>query len=266
MIEFLLNNEATIRLSVFVAVFATMAVWEILSPRRPLVEGRGARWITNWSLVVIDAFAVRLLVPVLAVAWAHSASERDLGLLNFLELPFWIEFVVAIVLLDMLIYWQHVASHKIPLLWRVHRVHHADRDIDVTTGARFHPVEIVLSMFFKLVCIALIGPSAVAVMIFEVMLNASAMFNHSNVKLGSNLDRFIRRVIVTPDMHRVHHSVVQRETDSNFGFFLSAWDRLFGSYIDQPNQGHHDMSIGLKSHQNKSPNKLAWALLFPFKN
>lgn len=265
MVEATLQNEPAIRLAVFVTVFATMAIWELLAPRRQLTVNRGGRWLTNLALVIVDAIAVRLLVPVLAVSWAQTLTEKSWGLFNWLELPFWFEFILAIALLDMLIYWQHVASHKINVLWRFHKVHHVDRDIDVTTGARFHPVEIVLSMFYKLLCISILGPMAFAVLVFEVLLNASAMFNHSNVNLSPTLDRILRTLVVTPDMHRVHHSVLRNETDSNFGFFLSVWDKCFGSYITQPTNGHEGMTIGLALQQNTNPNRLFWALAFPFK-
>ena len=262
--EFIQQYESTIRLSVFLGVFSLMALWEVFAPRKQLVIGRGSRWLTNWALVVIDSVAVRILVPVLAVAWAEQVALKGWGLFNLISMPGWLEFILAIIVLDMLIYWQHVASHYIPLLWHIHKVHHADRDIDVTTGARFHPIEIVVSMFFKLFCILVLGPAAIAVFVFEVLLNASAMFNHSNIKLPKNLDTQIRKVIVTPDMHRVHHSVIEHETNSNYGFFLSIWDRLFKSYIDQPSAGHDEMIIGLKSLQSSEPSNLWWTIKAPF--
>ena len=209
--------------------------------------------------------AALFAVPVLAVAMAEIAAARGWGLLNLVDLPLWLEFVIAVAVLDMLIYAQHVATHKTPILWRLHQVHHADRDIDVTTGARFHPVEIVLSMGYKLLCVIALGPSALAVFVFEVLLNASAMFNHANVRLPLSVDRVMRSVIVTPDMHRVHHSIVRNETDSNYGFFLSIWDRLFGTYIAQPRDGHDGMTIGLKEYQTPKPANLFWCLWLPFR-
>ncbi len=264
MTDFIQNNQATIRLSVFIGVFALMALLEFIIPKKPRVLPRAGRWFTNWSLVIIDSVALRVLVPVFAVAAAQWVNDNGWGVLTLVELPFWLECVAAIVLLDMLIYWQHVASHHVPLLWRFHKVHHADRDIDVTTGARFHPVEIVLSMLYKLLCISLLGAPALAVFIFEVLLNASAMFNHSNICLSKKSDAIIRRFIVTPDMHRVHHSIVVNETNSNYGFFLPVWDRLFGSYIAQPHHGHDQMVIGLQEYQDSQPASLLWSLKAPF--
>ncbi|MDY7098154.1 MAG: sterol desaturase family protein, partial [Pseudomonadota bacterium] len=190
---------------------------------------------------------------------------RGWGLLNLVALPFWVEVLIAIVLLDFAVWAQHVASHKIPILWRFHKVHHADRDIDVTTGARFHPVEILLSMLYKLACVIVLGPAAVAVFLFEVILNASAMFNHSNVRLPARFDALLRSLIVTPDMHRVHHSAIQRETDSNYGFFLSLWDKVFGVHIAQPELGHDRMVIGLDEYQDDAPSSLRWSLAEPFR-
>ncbi len=264
--NFFQENEATIRLSVFIGVFTLMALLEVFAPRKERVMPRMQRWVTNWSLVVIDSIAVRLLIPTVAVAFAQLASSKGWGVFGWLDWPVWLEIVLAVILLDMLIYWQHVASHHFPLLWRMHKVHHADRDIDVTTGARFHPLEILLSMAYKLLCILLLGPATVAVFLFEVILNASAMFNHSNVRLPLVLDRWVRRFIVTPDMHRVHHSVLVNETNSNYGFFLSVWDRVFNSYIDQPERGHDDMRIGLGEHQDSRPASLWWSLKAPFFN
>ncbi len=266
MVSFIQHHEALIRLSVFLGVFATMALLEVVFPKKQLAVGRGRRWLTNWGLVIVNSVTVRFLTPVLAVTWATTVAGNDWGVLNWLGLPFWLEVIIGVVVLDMLIYWQHVASHHFPLLWRMHKIHHADRDIDVTTGARFHPLEIVLSMFYKLLCIALLGPAAMAVFLFEVILNASAMFNHSNVRLTPLMDSYMRAFIVTPDMHRVHHSVRINETNSNYGFFLSLWDKLFGSYIAQPADGHESMQIGLKEYQNDQPTSLWWSLQEPFRN
>ena len=243
--EFLVSNEPAVRLSVFFGVLVAMALLEALLPKKKRSMPRLQRWVTNLSLVVIDSVVLRLVTPVLAVGVASWALTNNIGLLNWLRLPVVAEFVVAFLLLDMLIYFQHVISHKLPVLWRFHKVHHTDRDIDVTTGVRFHPIEIVLSMLYKLACVALIGPSVVAVIVFEIALNASAMFNHSNLSLTKPLDRFLRIFVVTPDFHRVHHSAIRSETDSNYGFFLSVWDRLFGTYIDQPQETHEGMVIGL---------------------
>ncbi|MEN8833304.1 sterol desaturase family protein [Pacificibacter sp.] len=245
MTDFFLINEPTLRLAVFLGVLVAMALWELWSPRRRIEVPRLIRWSNNLALVVIDTLVVRLLFPVAAVALALVMSERGWGLFNLLEWAVWVEVVICVVLLDFAIYLQHVVFHHVPVLWRLHRMHHADVAIDVTTGLRFHPLEIVLSMAFKLVLVVLLGPPAIAVLIFEVVLNASAMFNHSNIRLPKRVDAVVRLFIVTPDMHRVHHSVVPRETNSNYGFNVPWWDRLLGTYIAQPKAGHDEMQIGL---------------------
>ncbi len=262
--SFIQDNEDLIRLSVFFGTFVAMALWEVLSPRTKRVLPRMRRWCVNWALVIIDSLTLRLLVPVLAVGVAGCVADAGWGILNWVVLPTSLKVILAVVVLDMLIYWQHVASHRFAVLWRFHRVHHADRDIDVTTGARFHPVEILLSMVYKFACIALLGAPAMAVFLFEVLLNASAMFNHSNVTIERKTDQMIRKLIVTPDMHRVHHSIEEKETNSNYGFFLSVWDRLFRTYIDQPKGGHEGMTIGLREFQSDEPSSLRWSLLSPF--
>lgn len=262
--SFLDQYEATIRLSAFAGIFLTMALLEIALPRKKRVLGRGKRWFTNISLVIVDTLALRLVMPILAVGMADYAAGRGWGLLALIDLPLWAEIIIAFLLLDMLIYAQHIAFHKIPILWRFHKVHHADRDLDVTSGARFHPVESVISMAYKLVCIALIGPAAVAVFLFEAVLNAASMFNHANVRLPLKLDRAVRLFIVTPDMHRVHHSIIERETNSNYSFFLTLWDRMFRTYTAQPEKGHDGMTIGLPEYQDSKPAHLIWSLLVPF--
>ena len=262
--EFLEANEGAVRLCVFIGVFALMAGLETLFPRKERALPRFRRWLTNSLLVVVDTVALRVLVPVLAAGMAAIAARHGWGLFNLLGAPLWVEIALAVALLDLSVYAQHVATHKIPILWRLHKVHHADRDIDVTTGVRFHPVEIVLSMAYKLVVVIVLGPAVVAVILFEVILNASAMFNHANVKLPLGLDRALRMGIVTPDMHRVHHSVLRKETDANYGFFLSIWDRLFGTYIAQPESGHDGVTIGLPDYQTDKPGELLWSLALPF--
>lgn len=257
-------SEGTIRLTAFAGVLGVMALAEAAFPRRVRTQKRSMRWFTNGALVAIDAIVLRLIFPVLAVGVAIWATAQGWGLLNVIDLPIWLEIVLAILLLDMAVYTQHVASHKIPFLWRIHKVHHADRDIDVTTGARFHPIEIVLSMAYKMAVVVALGPAALAVFLFEVILNASAMFNHSNVKLPLGLDKLMRLAVVTPDMHRVHHSIVRRETDRNYGFFLTWWDRAFGTYQSQPEHGHDGVTIGLAEHQDEAPNSLWWSLKLPF--
>ena len=217
-------DENVVRLSVFLGVLCLCAIIEAVLPRKHRVHKRSQRWIVNIGLIIVDSVTVRLMGQLTALSAAVYASAQGWGLFNTIQLPLWLEIVLAILLLDMAIYVQHVASHKLPILWRFHRVHHADRDIDVTTGTRFHPIEIVFSMIYKCLVVILFGPAALAVVLFEIILNASAMFNHANIKLPLTIDRYVRLLIVTPDMHRVHHSVIPQETDSNYGFFLSVWD------------------------------------------
>lgn len=262
--SFLDQYETIIRLSTFAGIFLIMAVLEIAMPRKQRVLARGARWFTNISLVIVNTLALRLVMPILAVGMADYAANQGWGLLALIDLPIWVEIIVAFLLLDMLIYAQHIAFHKVPVLWRFHKVHHADRDLDVTSGARFHPVEAIISMAYKLLCIALIGPASLAVFLFEVVLNAASMFNHANVRLPLGMDRALRLFIVTPDMHRVHHSVIERETNSNYSFFLTIWDRMFRTYMAQPEKGHDGMTIGLSEYQDSKPANLFWSLLVPF--
>ncbi len=245
MSNFLLAHEPAIRLAFFGGTLAGMAALEALAPRRRRAVSRWARWPGNLGIVVLNTFALRLTFPVAAVGLAVLAEARGWGLLNNLTLPGWTRFVVALVLLDLAIYLQHVMFHAVPALWRLHRMHHADLDFDVTTGARFHPVEILLSMGLKLAVVAALGTPPVAVLVFEVALNATAMFNHANLRLPESVDRVLRWIVVTPDMHRVHHSAVAQETNSNFGFNLPWWDRLLGTYRPQPAAGHDGMTIGL---------------------
>ncbi|NBN65790.1 sterol desaturase family protein [Pannonibacter tanglangensis] len=242
---FLLEHEQTLRLGAFLGVLVLMAGWELAAPARRLEVPRLLRWSNNLALVVVDTLLVRLAFPVLAVGLALKAEAGGWGLFHALEIPVWLAVVLGVILLDLVIYLQHVLFHFVPGLWRLHRVHHADLDIDVTTGLRFHPVEILLSMGLKLAAVAALGAPALAVLLFEVLLNACAMFNHSNIRLPASVDRVLRLVLVTPDMHRVHHSVIPRETNSNFGFSLSWWDRLLGTYIAQPAEGHEGMRIGV---------------------
>lgn len=258
------DYESAVRLIIFVAVFVIMACAEAWLPRRRRIMDRTSRWLTNGALVIIDTIAVRVFVPVLAVGAANVASTGGWGAFALLGLPYWAEVVLAVIVLDLIIYVQHVVTHKVPMLWALHKVHHADRDFDVTTGVRFHPVEILLSMMLKVACIFALGLPALGVFLFEVLLNATAMFNHANLRLPKAVDRIVRLVLVTPDMHRVHHSVHNSETDSNFGFCLPFWDRLFGTYIDQPKDGHVEMTIGLAQYQDRRPVTLQWSLLAPF--
>ncbi len=265
MTDFVLANEVSIRLSFFFGIFALMAVWELIAPRRALTVSKTLRWVNNLGLVFLNSFIVRLLFPAAAVGMAAFAHEQGWGLFNYYEVPDTLAIVAAIIIMDLVIYLQHVMVHAVPVLWRLHRVHHADPDYDVTTGARFHPIEIILSMLIKFATILLLGPSVVAVIIFEVTLNAMAMFNHGNVGLPKGLDKVLRFFVVTPDMHRVHHSVEDDEANSNFGFNLSFWDRLFGTYRAQPRAGHQGMTIGIhKFHELKQTTWITGMLAMPF--
>ena len=263
---FVHDHEATIRLSFFLGIFAAMAVWEMLAPRRGLTVSKVVRWINNLGLVALNAVILRLLFPAAALGIAAFAADQGWGLLNYFQSPAWLAIPAAVIAMDFVIWLQHVMVHAIPLLWRLHRVHHADPDYDVTTGARFHPIEIILSMLIKSATILLLGPPAAAVIIFEVLLNATAMFNHGNVRLPTRIDRVLRWFVVTPDMHRVHHSVEDDETNSNFGFNLPWWDRMFGTYRHQPRGGHEGMTIGI--HGDRAPREVSWLpglLALPFR-
>lgn len=262
--QYIAEHEGLIRLSVFASVFVVMAVLEALYPRKTRTQPRLIRWITNLGIMVFYSVLLRLLFPVMAMGVALYAGSEGWGLLNQFDMPVWAHIVISAILLDMAVYWQHVASHKIPVIWAFHKMHHADRDIDVTTGNRFHPIEIILSMLYKMLVVLVLGPHVLGVLIFEIVLNGSAMFNHANLRLPLWLDKIIRLLFVTPDMHRVHHSVIRRETDSNYGFNLSVWDRIFGSYIDQPAKGHDAMTIGLAEYQTDKPSHLLWSLFLPF--
>jgi len=257
-------GESNLRLIIFASVFAAMAAAEIIAPRRERTFGRPQRWFTNFGMLVISAIAVRLAFPIASVGFALWAQDNGIGLFNLLDIPGWIAGLVALLVLDLAIWFQHVVTHKIPLLWRIHRVHHADRDFDFTTALRFHPIEILLSMLWKMVVIITLGAPPVAVFVFEAVLNGMAMFNHANLKLPFKADRILRLLVVTPDMHRVHHSTDIAETDSNYGFNLSLWDRLFGTYVAQPARGHDGMTIGLDDYQTDRPTWLGWSLLLPF--
>ena len=263
--SWLLANEVPVRLSFFFGIFALMAVWELLAPRRVLTVSKTVRWINNLGLVFLNSLVLRLLFPAAAVGVAVVAKQHGWGLMNIYGIPLAPAVVCSVILMDLVIYLQHVMVHAVPTLWRLHRVHHADLDYDVTTGARFHPLEIVLSMLIKFATIMVLGPPVVAVVIFEVILNATAMFNHSNIRLPAGLDSILRLIVVTPDMHRVHHSVEDDETNSNFGFNLPWWDRLFGTYRDQPRAGHEGMTIGI--HKFRDVRQVQWLpglLVLPF--
>ncbi len=265
MTDFVFANEIPIRLGFFAGMLTLVAVWEVLAPRRAPNFSRWVRWPGNLGIVVLNTVVLRIVFPVAAVGVALAASARGWGLAHLIELPDWLVVVLAVVILDFAIYLQHVMVHAVPVLWRLHRMHHADLAYDVTTGARFHPIEIVLSMVIKFAVIALLGAPALAVVIFEVLLNATAMFNHGNIRLPLAIDRILRWFVVTPDMHRVHHSIVPHETNSNFGFNLPWWDRLMGTYRDQPAAGHDAMIIGIEDFRSPADLRLDRMLIQPFR-
>ena len=260
----ILGNEPIIRAAVFFGVLVLMMSLEALFPRRVRSLGRGKRWPSNIGIVVLDSLLVRALFPMAAVGVAAYGETQGWGLFQVLGLPVWAATVLTVLILDLTVYLQHVMFHAVPVLWRLHRMHHADLDIDVTTGARFHPIEIVLSMVLKMGVVAALGAPAVGVVIFEVLLNATAMFNHGNLRLPATVDRVLRLFVVTPDMHRVHHSNIPRETHSNFGFNLPWWDRLMGTYRDQPEAGHDGMTIGLDIFRAPEDSRLDRLLIQPF--
>jgi sterol desaturase/sphingolipid hydroxylase (fatty acid hydroxylase superfamily) len=260
----MMQEEQTVRLAFFLVTLLIIAVWEIVAPRRPLTDSKTRRWYTNLSLVLLNILAVRFLVPIFPVSLALTLQERGWGILHILNLPDWFKIGLAVLLLDLAIYLQHLLFHFLPVFWRIHRMHHVDLDIDVTTGNRFHTIEIIISIGIKLAAVALIGPPVIAVVVFEVVLNASAQFSHGNISIPVTIDRWLRFFVVTPDMHRVHHSVISRETNSNFGFNVPWWDRLFGTYRAQPEKGHLGMSIGLKEYRDPAKLTLGRLLLLPF--
>jgi sterol desaturase/sphingolipid hydroxylase (fatty acid hydroxylase superfamily) len=261
----MLALETGIRLGAFIAVLTAMALWEVAAPRRPRSYSRFMRWPSNLAIVALDAGLVRVWLPAAAVSLALAGERRGWGLLNNLPVPAWVAVIASVVLFDAAIYLQHVMFHAVPALWRVHRMHHTDLDFDVTTGARFHPIEIVLSMLIKFAVVAALGAPALGVLIFEVLLNATSMFNHGNARISARRDRYLRWFVVTPDMHRVHHSIVVDETNSNFGFNLPWWDRLLGTYRDQPAAGHEGMTIGIEQFREARELLLDRMLLQPFR-
>lgn len=254
-----------IRPAIFIGLLVGFAILESLLPRRPLKPIKARRWFTNLMIIIIDSVLVKLLFKSAAVGVALWAVTNGYGLFNWIETPYWVAFGISFLVLDFAIWFSHLASHKVPLFWRIHRMHHSDVDIDTSTAIRFHPIEIVLSMCWKFVIVLLLGAPALSVLVFEVVLNGGALFNHSNTKLPLWFDKVLRLLIVTPDMHRVHHSVIGREHNSNYGFNLSIWDRMFSTYVDQPEMGHEGMTIGLEPWQDEKPARLDWALLVPFR-
>jgi sterol desaturase/sphingolipid hydroxylase (fatty acid hydroxylase superfamily) len=262
--HFILTHEGIIRFISFSSILILMAIWEVLAPRRTLKSSKGIRWFSNFALVFIDTLAIRFLLPFQAVGTALFVEDRGWGILNHLTFPYWISAVIGVVCLDFVIYLQHAMFHFIPAFWRLHRVHHTDLDFDVTTGVRFHPIEIILSMGIKMATVVLLGIDAIAVVIFEVLLNATSMFNHGNIRFPSRIDKLVRLFVVTPEMHRVHHSVLIKEYNSNFGFNLPWWDRLLGTYRGQPEAGHEGMTIGLSQFRDQNSLTLPWLLILPF--
>jgi sterol desaturase/sphingolipid hydroxylase (fatty acid hydroxylase superfamily) len=259
-------QEALVRVAAFTAVLAAVALWELAYPRRNPTYARSARWPHNFGLLLVDVVVLRLLAPGAVIGVALVGEERGWGLLNAVSLPWWAALAIGVVLLDLVIYFQHVMFHAVPTLWRLHRVHHADQDFDVTTGLRFHPIEILLSAIIKCAAVAALGAPALAVLVFEVLLNSTAMFNHANASLPSWAERWVRWLVVTPDMHRVHHSVLYDESSSNFGFNLPWWDRLFGTYRAQPRLGHDAMVIGVDAFRSAEDLRLDHLLIQPLQN
>ncbi|HEX2965187.1 MAG TPA: sterol desaturase family protein [Syntrophorhabdaceae bacterium] len=260
----LLDYYPLLRLSCFFGIFFFMALWEVALPRRALQTSKRSRWFANLSLTFLNTMISRFAFPIPAVALALLAEERGWGLFNHLHLPFIATGLISIIFLDLIIYLQHLVFHRTRIFWYIHRMHHTDLDIDVTTGTRFHPIEIILSLLIKMAAVLLFGIPAWSFVIFEVLLNATSVFNHGNIGMDTQVDRFLRIVVVTPDMHRVHHSILTGEHNSNYGFNLSLWDRLFGTYTAQPQKGHEDMIIGLANFRDPKALSLPRLLLLPF--
>jgi sterol desaturase/sphingolipid hydroxylase (fatty acid hydroxylase superfamily) len=258
------KNEWVIRLGFFFGILLIMFFWELLAPRRVLTTSKRTRWFSNLGLVLIDSIMVRLVFPTALAGIALIAQQRGWGLFNQFELPFFLKIIFSILILDVVIYLQHVMFHVIPLLWRLHMVHHTDMDIDVTTGVRFHPIEIILSMGIKMIVVILTGAPPLAVLIFEIILNGTSLFNHGNVRYSQNMDAILRLLVVTPEMHRVHHSTIRWESNSNLGFNFPWWDRLFGTYRSQPTKGHLEMTIGLDQYKEPQKLTLPWLIILPF--
>ena len=259
-------NNTWIRLGVFITVLAVMMLWENLKPNRLSPVSKGERWLSNFSMVLLGMVVARLMIPSGLAAMAIFAQNNHIGVLNHVSASLWLSIPISVLLFDCLIYWQHRLFHRIPMLWRIHRVHHADPHIDASTGLRFHPLEIALSLMVKIVAVLLLGAPVLAILIFEVLLNATSIFNHSNIKLAVKFDKLLRMLIVTQAMHRIHHSQAEAETDSNFGFNLSIWDRLFGSYTEDAKAGDYGIKLGLKEYSSpQTHTSLKALLLMPFR-
>ncbi|MDA9581927.1 sterol desaturase family protein [Amylibacter sp.] len=260
-------SDTILRLTFFLSILIILIMAEILFPKKKRIHNRKDRWITNGLITLINTASVNIVhiaIPLIAIVAAIDVSNGKMGLFNIINFPIWIEIILTVIILDFIIWGQHLLSHKIPFVWRFHRMHHTDRDLDVTTAVRFHPFEIIFSMFIKITSIYILGASAIAVIIFEIMLNGMAMFNHANLRIPFRIENILRKFIVTPDLHRIHHSIYIDEHNKNFGFSLSIWDKIFKCYLDQPRDGHKDMKLGLKW-QNDKPTKLGWSLWIPFK-
>ena len=260
-------SDTILRLTFFLSILIILIMAEILLPKKKRIHTRKDRWITNGLITLINTASVNIVhiaIPLIAIVAAVDVSNGKMGLFNIINFPIWIEIILTVIILDFIIWGQHLLSHKIPFVWRFHRMHHTDRDLDVTTAVRFHPFEIIFSMFIKITSIYILGASAIAVIIFEIMLNGMAMFNHANLRIPFRIENILRKFIVTPDLHRIHHSIYIDEHNKNFGFSLSIWDKIFKCYLDQPRDGHKDMKLGLKW-QNDKPTKLGWSLWIPFK-
>ena len=260
-------SDTILRLTFFLSILIILIMAEILLPKKKRIHNRKDRWITNGLITLINTASVNIVhiaIPLIAIVAAVDVSNGKMGLFNIINFPIWIEIILTVIILDFIIWGQHLLSHKIPFVWRFHRMHHTDRDLDVTTAVRFHPFEIIFSMFIKITSIYVLGASAIAVIIFEIMLNGMAMFNHANLRIPFRIENILRKFIVTPDLHRIHHSIYIDEHNKNFGFSLSIWDKIFKCYLDQPRDGHKDMKLGLKW-QNDKPTKLGWSLWIPFK-
>ena len=258
-----MKNKVAIRLGFFIAILATMSIWELLAPRRILTTSKTVHWFANLTVVSLNASLIRITFPLVPVGLALLAEKNGWGLLSIFHAPYLLALIAGVIVLDLIIYLQHVLFHAVPVLWRLHMMHHADLDFDVTTGLRFHPIEIILSGCIKLTAVVLLGPPAIAVLIFEILLNGTSMFNHGNIRLPSDIDRLLRLLVVTPEMHRVHHSVVIKDTNSNFGFNFPWWDRLLGTYREQPSAGHQGMTIGLSQFREPGRLTLPWMLVMP---
>jgi len=258
------KNELLIRLGVFFGILVVMFLWELIAPRRPLTTSKITRWFSNLGLVLIESIVVRLVFPTALAGITLLVQQRGWGLFNQFELPYLLKIIFSVLILDFVIYLQHIMFHSVPLFWRLHMVHHTDMDIDVTTGVRFHPVEIILSLGIKMIVVILIGAPLAAVLIFEIILNGTSMFNHGNVRYSQNIDSILRLLVVTPEMHRVHHSTIRWETNSNLGFNFPWWDRLFGTYRGQPAKGHLEMTIGLEPYKEPKKLTLPWLIVLPF--